>query len=341
MFNRARNIVMLALVGFALTNVSTSFAQNAASASADAAKARVESALQSVVKLTAKSVPNARSNATLGEERSGNGVLIEPDLVVTIGYLVLEADEVEITDALGRKTPATVAGYDHATGFGLVRLLVPSKAKPVAFGASSALALKEPVLSVPFGGFEAAQPAYLVSKRRFTGSWEYMLDEALYAFPPITNWSGAGLFSKDGALVGIGSLFLRDVEGDGEALPGNMFVPIDLLKPIMRELKAHGRVSSKVRPWVGVTTEERARGLVVSRAAKEGPAEMAGLNAGDIIVAVGGTPVKTQADFYQAVWARGDAGVTVTLTLQSDGKERSVRVKTMDRLDFLKPKTVL
>jgi serine protease Do len=303
------------------------------------AKARIETALQSIVRINTKSVPNARSNATLGDERAGNGILIENDLVLTIGYIVLEADEVEVTDAEGKRTPATVAGYDHTSGFGLVRLVIPSKAKPVSLGASKSLALKEPVLSVPFGGIAAATPSFVVSKRVFTGSWEYKLDEALYTAPPIGDWGGAGLFSKDGALVGVGSLLLRDA--DGEGTPGNMFVPIDILKPILTELKSSGRVKSTAKPWLGVTTEERARGLVVSRVTKEGPAEAAGLEAGDVIVSVNGKAVKTQAELYDAVWAQGSVGVTVTLGIASGGDVRNVRVKTIDRMDFLKPRTVL
>jgi serine protease Do len=304
-----------------------------------AARESIDTALQSVVKITTKSVPNARSNATLGDEREGNGVLIERDLVLTIGYLILEADEIEVTDANGRKSPATVAGYDHSTGFGLVRLTVPSRAKPVPLGQSKALALKEPVLSVPFGGIDATQPSFVVSKRVFTGSWEYMLDEALYTFPPIRNWGGAGLFSKDGKLVGVGSLFLRDA--DGEGTPGNMFVPVDLLKPIFDELKAQGRVKGNAKPWLGISSEERARGLIVSRASPEGPADRAGVAQGDTIIAVNGKAVKSHADFYSALWAIGNPGVTVRLTLRADGKEREVEVRSMDRMDYLKPRTTL
>ncbi len=319
----------------------SALAQEAKQASPEASleMQRIETALKSVVKVTTKSVPNARSNATLGEERTGNGVLIENDLVLTIGYLVLEADDVEVTDFSGRKSPATVAGYDHATGFGLVRLTLPSKAQPVSLGQSRAIGIKEPVLSVPFGGIDEAQPGFVVGKRTFTGSWEYQIDDALYITPAIRNWGGAGLFSKDGALIGIGSLFVRD--SDGEGAPGNMFVPTDLLKPILQELKTDGRAKGSARPWLGVSTEERTRGLVVSRVSPDGPAETAGLERGDMIVAVSGTPVATQASFYEALWARGAAGVSISLSINRNGEEMRIRVKSIDRLDFLKPRTML
>jgi serine protease Do len=304
-----------------------------------AAVARIEKALQAVMKLETKSIPNARSSATLGDERSGNGVLIENNLVLTIGYLIMEADEIELTDHAGRKLPGVVAGYDHASGFGLVRLLAPSKASPVALGISAGLAVKEPVLAVTHGGVGAAQPAYVVSKRLFTGSWEYMLAEALYTFPPIADWGGAGLFSKDGALVGVGSLYMRDA--DGEGMPGNMFVPIDLLKPILADMKAQGRAGGAARPWLGMSTEERSRGLTVVRVSKESPAENAGIEVGDIITAVSDVNVDSQKTFYSEVWNRGDAGVTITLKVRRDGQTQTVKVKSVDRMSYLKPRTTL
>jgi serine protease Do len=310
-----------------------------AQTSSEEAKARIESALQSVVKISAKATPNARSNATLGEERSGNGVLIENDLVLTIGYLIMEADEIEIIDSKGKRLPAKVAGYDHASGFGLVRLIAPTSSTPIALGSSGALALREPVLSVPFGGIANAQPAFVIAKRLFSGAWEYKLDEALYIYPPIMDWSGSGLFTKDGALVGIGSLFLRNANGDGQ--PGNMFVPIDLLKPILSDLKSDGRSKSPARPWLGVSTEDRQRGLMVVRVSPEGPGDEAGLAPGDLIVSVNGAPVSTQSAFYDALWSRGSAGVTVNISVERNGETQRLRVKSIDRMDFLKPRTTL
>ncbi len=330
-----KHLTILLVAGAALLLPSVASAE----LSNEEAKARIESALQSVVKISAKATPNARSNATLGDEREGNGVLIEKDLILTIGYLIMEADEIEVIDAKGKRLPAKVAGYDHSSGFGLVRLIAPTSAQPIALGSSSGINVKDPVLSVPFGGIDEAQPAFVTAKKEFTGAWEYKLDEALYTFPPIMNWGGAGLFSKEGALVGIGSLFLRNVNGDGA--PGNMFVPIDLLKPILSDLKANGRSASPPRPWLGASTEERSRRLVVSRVSPDGPASEAGLKAGDVIVSVNGTTVRSQAAFYDAVWSRGAAGVTVSLTIERSGEEQRVSVKSIDRMDFLKPRTTL
>lgn len=336
---RVPTLLAAPLCALALAGAHAQVRKEVNSPTGPATKANIEVALQSVVKISTKTVPNARSNATLGDEREGNGILLENDLAVTIGYLILEADEIEVTDSLGKKTPASVAGYDHTTGFGLVRLLIPSRAKPVPLGQSKALAVKEPVLSVPFGGIHATQPAFVVSKRVFTGSWEYMLDEALYTYPPVRNWGGAGLFSKEGALVGVGSLYIRDA--DGEGTPGNMFVPVDLIKPIYDELKNSGRVKSNAKPWLGISTEERARGLIVSRASPDGPAAKAGIEQGDTVVAVNGKPVKTQAEFYTAIWAAGAPGARLNVTVRSHGEVKTLEVLSMDRMDYLKPRTTL
>jgi serine protease Do len=324
-------------LGWALASVCS--AQTADSADNLAARARIENALQSVVKIETRSVPNARSNATLGDARSGNGVLIDAQHILTIGYLIMEADDIEITDHVGRKLPAVAVGYDHATGFGLVRLLGVTQSAPVKLGASAALDVKSPVLVVPHGGIASAQPAFVISKRAFTGGWEYMLDEALYTSPPILEWGGAGLFSKDGALVGIGSLFLRNA--DGEGTPGNMFVPIDLVKPILADLKSIGKSSQPARPWLGMSTDERARGLVITRVSEEGPAALAGVRQGDVIVAVNETAIGSQRDFYTAVWKMGGVGVTVPISIKRGDETVSVNVRSADRMHYFKPRTTL
>ena len=194
-----------------------------------------------VVKVSVQAIPDARSVATLGREREGSGVVIgERGLILTIGYLIVEADDVSITDSRGRTYTARVVAYDHVTGLGLVRTIAPLDAKPVTFGDSGKLANREPVM-IAGAGDDGVSFAYVVSKRSFSGSWEYALDQAIFTSPPTLNWSGAALFDKDGKLLGVGSLIVRDANDDDPRLPGNMFVPIDLLKPILTDLVKVGR----------------------------------------------------------------------------------------------------
>ena len=292
-----------------------------------------------VVKVSVQAIPDARSVATLGREREGSGVVIgERGLILTIGYLIVEADDVSITDSRGRTYTARVVAYDHVTGLGLVRTIAPLDAKPVTFGDSGKLANREPVM-IAGAGDDGVSFAYVVSKRAFSGSWEYALDQAIFTSPPTLNWSGAALFDKDGKLLGVGSLIVRDANDDDPRLPGNMFVPIDLLKPILTDLVKGGRRAGPARPWMGVSTDESQGRLVVSRVSPEGPADLAGLSVGDIILAVGDEGVRTQADFYRKVWGRGNAGDEIPLKLLQGVDVREVRVKSIDRVDYFRGRT--
>lgn len=291
----------------------------------------------SVVKITVKAVPDARSLRSLGPQREGTGVVIDSSgLVLTIGYLVTEADTVELATADGRKFPANVVGYDNATGLGLVKSLKPLPIKPVDFGESATSNLRDLVLIV---GYDGVAPAYIVSKRPFVGYWEYLLDEAIYTAPVTVNWQGAALLSKEGKLLGIGSLAVGDAVGKG-TIPGNMFVPIDTLKPVLGDFIANGRATTKPRPWLGITSQEVQGKVIITRVSSDGPAEDAGLQPGDIIVGLGGESLKGQADFYQRLWKSGDAGVEVTLDVLKGARVEPVRVKSIDRGQHFRSKPV-
>ena len=283
----------------------------------------------SVVKIRSKAVANARSNRSLGAQRQGTGVVIDSEgLVLTIGYLITEAETVELSTADGRSFPATVVGYDNNTGFGLVKALRPLPVKPVQFGQSGTVGDRELVLIV---GFDGVAPAYVVSRRPFIGYWEYLLDEAIYTAPATVNWSGAALLNREGKLLGIGSLVVGDAMGTRQQVPGNMFVPIDLLKPLLGDLIATGKSSAKPRPWIGVNSQEVQGNVIITRVSPEGPAEDADVRAGDVIVGIGGQPVKGQADFYNKLWGRGEAGVAIPLDVLRSGKVETITVKSINR----------
>ncbi len=291
----------------------------------------------SVVKLTVTAVPDARSARTLGPQREGTGVVIDSSgLVMTIGYLVTEADTVELATADGRKFAANVVGYDNATGLGLVKSLQPLPVKPVDFGQSSSASLRDMVLIV---GFDGVAPAYIVSKRPFVGYWEYLLDEAIYTAPATVNWQGAALLSREGKLLGIGSLAVGDAIGKG-GIPGNMFVPIDTLKPVLGDFIANGRATTRPRPWLGITSQEVQGKVIVTRVTAEGPAEEAGLQAGDIIVGLSGQPLKGQADFYTRLWKTGEAGVEVMLDVLKGNRVEPVKVRSIARERHFRGKPV-
>ena len=292
----------------------------------------------SVVKVRSKAVTNARSSVTLGQQRQGTGVVVDSNgLVMTIGYLIIEAENVELSTSDGKVFPATVVGYDHATGLGLIKALIPLPVKPVDFGQSSAAAERELVLIV---GFDGVAPAYIVSKRPFVGYWEYLLDEAIYTAPATVNWQGAALLNREGKLLGIGSLVVGDAMGSRTNVPGNMFVPIDVLKPVLGDFIANGRSTSKPRPWIGINTREVQGNLIVTRVSPEGPADDAGLKAGDIIVGIGGQQIKGQADFYTRMWASGEAGAEIGVEVLKGNRVEKYSIKSINREEYFRPKLV-
>lgn len=324
---------ILALVPFGAVP-RTALAQSRPAASDDA-----PDPLSAVVRVHTRALPDAYTSATLGSGREGSGVIVDGNgLVLTIGYLILEASDIEVTDHQGKALPATVVGYDHATGFGLVRTVIPPSGKPIELGDSSGVQEKDDVMIAGFGGAEAVAVGTVVSRREFTGSWEYLLESAIFTSPPVMNWGGAALIGRDGRLLGIGSLLVRDAVHPGYPFPGNMFVPIDLLKPVLNDLIAGGRVSGPPRPWLGLVTEEIYGTLIVSRVSPESPAARAGLKPYDIVVGVAGKKVENRADFYRALWSQGPAGTEVALRVYRDSREQDVKVRSVNRMDYLKVK---
>jgi S1-C subfamily serine protease len=293
--------------------------------------------VSSVVRVKTFINPDGTSVANLGKEREGSGIVIdESGLVLTIGYLMVEAHAAEIITNSGRALPASVVGYDHETGFGLLRTLEPPKIKPLAFGRSADLKEQDPALVVSYGGTGAVLPVRVASRREFTGSWEYLVEGAIFTSPPHPAWSGAALISREGKLIGVGSLIVGDANGENEASPGNMFVPIDLLSPILGDLLAKGRVAGAGRPWLGLNAQAVRGRLLVGRVAPGSPAEQAGLKRGDIIAGVNGEKTRTLSELYRKMWALGAAGVTVPLDVLSDREPRRVDVNSVNRLDTLK-----
>jgi S1-C subfamily serine protease len=303
-----------------------------------AAQTSLEDLVAAVVRIKTFIHPDGRTIGNLGREREGSGIVIdESGLILTIGYLMVEAHAAEVVAQNGRTVPANVVGYDHETGFGLLRTLEPLKVKPLGFGRSADLKQGDPVLALSYGG--AVLGAHVAARREFAGEWEYLLDEAIFTSPPHPAWSGAALIARDGRLVGVGSLIVGDATGKGEGRPGNMFVPIDRLPPILADLIADGRPSGAGRPWLGVTTSEAHGKLLVSRVVPGSPAEKAGLRRGDVIVGVHGDKPSGLADFYRKVWARGPAGAVVALDVLQNDAPRRVEVQSIDRLDHLKLKS--
>jgi S1-C subfamily serine protease len=295
----------------------------------------LERALSSVVGLHSIVPPDAFTADTLGVERAGNGVLIDEGLVLTIGYLITEADTVWLHLGDGRVVQGHALGFDSETGFGLVQALGKIDLPTLAIGSSKAVEVGERVVVGGAGGRTRSLAGRIAAKQEFAGYWEYVLEEAIFTYPAHPNWGGTALIAANGQLAGIGSLQLeRAREGKNEHL--NMIVPIDLLHPILDDMRKFGRVNRPVRPWLGVYSTEIEDKVVVVGIASKGPASRAEIKTGDVLVAVKGERVSTLGGFYRKVWALGQAGVEVPLTLYRDGVTFDVRVNSSDRAKFLK-----
>jgi S1-C subfamily serine protease len=304
---------------------------------AHAQSSSLDELISAVVRIKAVINPEATSASSLGRERDGSGIVIdESGLVLTIGYLMVEAQSAEIVTNDGRTLPAAVVGYDHVTGFGLLRTLAPPKIKPLAFGRSAELKEHDPALAVSYGGAESVLPVHVASRREFTGAWEYLIDDAIFTSPPHPAWSGAALINREGKLVGVGSLILGDADGGDVPKPGNMFVPIDLLGPILGDLLAAGRVAGPGRPWLGLNAQVAHGQLLVGRVTPGSPAAQAGLKRGDVITGINGEKTRTLSELYRKMWALGAAGVTVPLDVMTGREPRRFDVRSVNRLDTLK-----
>jgi S1-C subfamily serine protease len=297
-----------------------------------AAESVTSELLAAVVKVRTEIPHGARSAELLGPSREGSGVVIEEDgLILTIGYVILEAAKIEVSTAEGKVVNATLVGVDYDAGFGLLRTSEPLGVKPMPLGRSSELKVRERVLVVGEGKPEAVHPAFVTSRREFAGYWEYLLEDAIFTAPPYARFAGAALVDTQGQLLGIGSLFVRDALPDDRAFPGNMFVPIDRLKSVLADILAKGRPATPPRPWLGIYTEEHWGRLFVAAVAPGGPAEKAGLKPGDLIVGIAGKTVNSQADLYRAMWAQGSAGAEITLNLVQGVEIRNLVIRSGDR----------
>ena len=296
----------------------------------------LERALGAMVSLHAIVPADAMTAEVLGTERGGNGVFIRDGIVLTIGYLVTEAETIWMTLNDGRIVPGHTLAFDNETGFGLVQALARVDVPTLELGRSADAELGERVVVAGAGGVERSVAARIAGKQEFAGYWEYVLDEALFTAPAHPNWGGTALIDHNGYLIGIGSLQLEQSREKGKSEHLNMMVPTDLLKPILDDLIRRGSANRPVRPWLGIYTTEIDDKLVIAGVAGKGPAKAADIQPGDVVVAVAGTRVNELAEFYRSIWALGAAGVEVPLTVWREGEMLELRVRSTDRTSLFK-----
>ena len=296
----------------------------------------LEQALASVVGMRTLIPADAFTAETLGTERAGNGVLIRDGVVLTIGYLITEAETIWLSLIDGRVVPGHVLAYDQATGFGLVQALARLDLPTLPLGQSERAKVDERVVVIGAGGRQRSVAARIVAKQEFAGYWEYVLDEAIFTAPAHPHWGGTAVLGPAGDLIGVGSLQVEGMLKGGRSEPLNMVVPIDLLKPILDDLLTMGRPNRPPRPWLGIYATAMEEKVVIVGLADDGPAERANLRTGDVVLAVAGTEVSELPDLFRRIWSLGNAGVEVPLTIYRDGRTLDLRVASGDRNRFLK-----
>ena len=293
--------------------------------------------LKAIVKIHATIPADARTARILGTEREGHGIVIDPKgHILTIGYLIIEAETIRVFKHDGRIVDASYIGYDHSTGFGILRANSPLDVTPMDMGHSSIIEVGEPLLVAGHGGSQAVQGVQVVSRQEFAGYWEYLLEEALFTFPPYNNYGGAALIGRGGKLIGVGSLYTQAVAPNIGTVPCNMFVPIDAIKPILSDIIDTGRSKKPPLPWLGIYAQEAHGRVVIIRVVSQGPAEKAGIQPGDIVLKVKEKTVKGLADFYRKVWALGEAGTDVPLSVLHETQIRDITIHSSDRYQYLK-----
>ena len=334
MHGKAALVTLAALVAGLLHFVEPAAAQGTLGMQTEA----LQRASDAVVGVQVTAVEDARSARTLGTHRQGSGIVIGADgLVLTIGYLILEAEAVDLVTDDQRRIPARVVAYDVATGFGLVQALVPLRLAPAPLGAAETLAVDEPMMVASGGEDGAVSAVRLLSRRAFSGYWEYHLDEALFVAPQRRDQGGAGLFNGRGELVGVGSLVVSDALGsEAPRVPGNMFVPIDLLKPILAELRERGNSARSVRAWIGLNCVEQDGVIRVARISEDSPADVAGVLPGDRILRIDGTEVTRLELLWKTLWAGASPERAVTLEIERDGGRQTLTLQSVERAKTLR-----
>ena len=297
----------------------------------------LDTVLSAVVGLRATAPSDAFTAAALGTDREGSGVVIGDDgLLLTMGYLITEAETVWITSADGRATPGHALAFDGETGFGLVQPLGKLNLPKLELGDSASVKLGDAVLFASSGGRRRAIETKVVGRQEFAGYWEYLLDEAIFTAPAHPFWGGGALIGKDGKLLGVGSLILQQGDGKGRRHDMNMIVPIDMLPPVLNDLRRYGQVNRPARPWLGVYAMEDDETVVIGGLADGGPADRAGLRTGDHVLSVEDEEVTDLAGLWRGVWACGPAGAKVTLMVRRDERQMPVSIATVDRRSLLK-----
>ncbi|HSN99743.1 MAG TPA: Do family serine endopeptidase [Candidatus Nanopelagicales bacterium] len=261
----------------------------------------------------------------------GSGFIIDPSgYVITNEHVVHDAEEVRVRLADEREFEAEVVGRDPKLDLALLKLKGASNLPAAPLGGSEQLRVGEHVLAVgnPFGLDHTVTLGIVSAKARTIGAGPY--DDFIQTDAAINPGnSGGPLFNWRGEVVGINTAIRAGANGIGFA------VPVDALKDILPQLRdkgyvQRGKLGVVIQP---VTTDlasalglARPRGALVAQVEPGGPADRAGIKAGDLIVGVNGAAIQHSEEVPRNV-ARNAPGSEISVTVQRGKEQRQVKAK--------------
>lgn len=262
----------------------------------------------------------------------GSGVIVRTDGYLLTNHHVVDGAEEITVELLDRRTfPAKLVGSDAPSDLAVLKIEADGL-HALTLGDSEAVRVGDVVLALgnPLGIGQTVTMGIISAKGRATGLGDGSFEDFLQTDAPINSGnSGGALVNTEGALIGINSQILSPSGGNigiGFAIPASM------ARSVMQQLVDHGEVR---RAQLGVTAQtidsalasslglKDVRGALVSDIAVASPAERAGLQRGDVILAVDGHPVSDSNTLRNRI-ASTTPGNTVTLTLIRDGREQTV-----------------
>jgi S1-C subfamily serine protease len=288
--------------------------------------------LETVVNLHATVPRDHPSAAVLGDERMGSGVIVDAaGLILTVNYVVMGAQTVQVSFLKGRRQKAEVVAQDFETGLALVRVKRQGL-RPAVLAPTEALERGAPVVAV---GSTATQErraggGHITYLGEFEAHWEYLLDRGIVSSAANPGYGGGGLFDLRGRLIGILYLNLNEVARSSLA------IPVDAFQSNEEELVRYGRVVSRPkRAWLGVFAHALEEGVVIAGVVPGGPGERAGLREGDLIVSFNAEEISSRRDLYMRLW-RHEPGERVAIEVMRDNKLSRFEVTGGDRAEFFK-----
>lgn len=292
----------------------------------------VERTQDSIVRFQAYIPEECRSSRILGGFRQGTGLVINSQgHILTVGYLIMEATEVQVILADDTTVQAKVAGVDFETGFGILQLVDSVDVPAIAIGRSSQVS--DDQLTLTIGGSTGEQTRIVTNGRIFStglfiGYWEYLLENALYVVPQNPAFGGSPLLNIEGEAIGVVSLQLNQHQGM------NLAIPVDLLHTIETELVQYGRVISRVpRSWIGVYHAPYTEGVIVVDVVQEGPAHKAGIQKGDIITHINDVRITGEEHFLRQLWTI-PIHSQFHMTFLRRNKPQTLTIWGLDRYEF-------